>query len=231
MMRAIRLALAFVLAAGPGSMAADATPKSLFDGGSTAAWRGFRQDTFPAKGWTVEDGALKAQAGEERVDLVTRDTYEDFELELEWRVSPGANSGIFYDVSEDAEAVWHTGPEMQVLDDAGHRDGKNPRTSAGALFALIAAEGKSLKPVGEWNAVRLVKKGRHVEHWLNGRKVVEYELQSPALAGLIAKSKFKELPRFAREGKGHIALQHHGDDVWFRSIRIRAAAPAPRPAQ
>jgi hypothetical protein len=170
--------------------------------------------------------------GGDRVDLVTRDTYQDFELELEWRVSPGGNSGVFYDVSESQEQAWHTGPEMQVLDDLVHRDGKEPKTSAGSLYALIAPVDKTLKPVGEFNQARLVKKGRHVEHWLNGKKVVEYELGSEPLAKLIAESKFKDMPRFARESRGFVALQHHGEEVWFRNIRIRGrpSAPAtPRP--
>ena len=192
----------------------------LFDGGSTDAWRGFRQQAFPAEGWTVENGALKAVAGGHG-DIVTKDTYRDFELELEWRVSPGANSGIFYRAAEDADDIWQSAPEMQGLDDDKHADGKNPKTSAGALYGLVAPTGKVLRPVGEWNKVRILVRGNHVEHWLNGKKVVEYELGSDSLKQLIAGSKFAAYPGFARAPEGHVGLQNHGDDVWYRNIRIR----------
>ncbi len=206
--------------------AADPAWRVLFDGSSTDAWRGYRRDSFPTGGWVVEKGALKTVVGGDRCDIVTRERFRDFELELEWRVSPGGNSGVFYDVAESASETWHTGPEMQLLDDEGHRDGQNPKTSAGSLYALVAPAGHTLKPVGGYNQARLVKKGGHVEHWLNGTRVLEYELGSPALAMLIAESKFTDMPRFAQEGEGHIALQHHGEEVWFRSVRIRPIAPA-----
>jgi hypothetical protein len=196
----------------------------LFDGQATDAWRGYKRADFPAKGWAVEGGTLKTIVGGDRADLVTRKKYRDFELELEWRVAPGGNSGVFYRVSEEFQEVWHTGPEVQVLDDDRHRDGKNPKTSAGSLYALLAPAGKVLKPVGEFNRMRIIARGRHVEHWLNGKKVVEYELGSESLKGLILESKFKDLPRFAQEPEGHIALQHHGEEVWYRNIRVRPLA-------
>jgi hypothetical protein len=220
MMKPVLLACALAIASA--SMAATADWKVLFGGKSTDAWRGFRRDSFPTKGWVVENGTLKTVVGGDRVDLITKDTYKDFDLELEWKVAPGGNSGVMYDVSESEKETYFTGPEMQVLDDDLHADGKNPKTSAGALYALVAPVGKTLKPVGEFNRARIVKKGNHVEHWLNGKKVVEYELGSPELAKLIADSKFKDMPRFAKEGQGHIALQHHGQEVWYRNIRIRA---------
>jgi hypothetical protein len=195
--------------------------KVLFDGKSTDSWRGFKQEGFPADGWTVEDGALKAVASGKRTDIITKEKFSNFELELEWRVSPGGNSGIFYHVSEGPDQVWYTGPEVQVLDDSKHNDGKNDKTSAGSLYALIAPVGKTLSPVGSYNKTRLIVQGKHVEHWLNGKKIVEYELGSDALKALIAESKFRSMPQFAQEREGHIALQHHGDDVWFRRIRIR----------
>jgi hypothetical protein len=193
---------------------------TLFDGKSTDAWRGYKAETFPAEGWTVEDGAIKATTGGHG-DIVTKETFRDFELELEWRVSPGANSGIFYGATEDQEYIWQSAPEMQVLDDDKHADGKNPKTSAGALYALIAPTGKVLRPVGEWNKVRIVVRGNHVEHWLNGKKVVEYDRGSDALKQLIAQSKFSAYPAFTASPEGRIGLQNHGDDVWFRKIRIR----------
>ena len=208
------------------SARADAAGKSaarvLFDGKNTDAWRGFKRADFPAKGWVVENGTLSPVVGGDRVDLITKDVYKDFDLELEWRVGPAGNSGVMYDVAETDAETYHTGPEMQVLDDIGHKDGKDSKTSAGSLYALVGPTGKVLKPVGEWNKARLVKKGNHVEHWLNGTKVVEYELGSPALTALIAGSKFKDWPRFAKEGQGHIVLQHHDDDpASFRNVRIK----------
>ena len=200
--------------------AAMGSSRVLFDGKSTDAWRGFKRDTFPTKGCVVENGTLHPVVGGDKVDLVTKDVYKDFDLELEWKVGPSGNSGVMYDVAETEPESYYTGPEMQVLDDAGHKDGKNPKTSAGALYALIGPSARVVKPVGEWNKARIVKKGNHVEHWLNGTKIVEYDLGSPALAALIADSKFKEWPRFAKEGQGHIVLQHHGDPAWFRNVRI-----------
>ena len=160
-------------------------------------------------------------AGGDEVDLVTREKFEDFELQLDWRISPGGNSGVIYRVSEDFPQSYNTGPEMQVLDDAKHKDGENPKTSAGALYALIAPKNKILKPVGEWNHARLLVQGNHVEHWLNGSKVVEYELGSQELKSLIADSKFNKMPGFAKEKTGHVCLQHHHDEVWYRNVKIR----------
>jgi hypothetical protein len=221
------------LAAAVGSLLLLAPPTStppapdgwtvLFDGRGTDAWRGYNLDAFPAKAWVVEDGALKTVTGvKEHPDLISREKYRDFELELEWKVAPGGNSGVFYRAAElpPPAPVWHSAPEMQVLDDAVHRDGKEPKTSASSLYALIAPTGKTLKPVGQWNQVRVKVQGQRVEHWLNGQKVVEYDLDSDALKALIAGSKFKDMPRFAREPEGHIALQHHGEEAWFRNIKI-----------
>jgi len=199
--------------------------KILFDGKSTSEWRGFRRDTFPSKCWTVEGDSIKTVGGcdkADQVDIVTKDKYRDFELEVEWRVAPGANSGIIYLISEDQDQTWKTGPEMQLLDDEKHPDGKKPTTSAGSLFDLIAPTSKTLRPVGEYNRSRVVIHSGHVEHWLNGKKILEYDLGSATLKELIAKSKFKSFPRFAQNTEGFVALQYHGDDVWFRNVRIRA---------
>src|SRR5262245_34758118 len=143
------LMLSLLIAFVPGSVMAKSKWQILFDGKSTTAWRGFRRDTFPAKCWLVEENSLKTVKGCEKsdqVDIITRDKFRNFELELEWRVAPGANSGIIYLVSEDEDQTWKTGPEMQVLDDAQHPDGKLPKTSAGSLFALIAPSNKTLQP-------------------------------------------------------------------------------------
>jgi len=199
--------------------------KVLFAGKSTDAWRGFRRDYFPSKCWAIEKGSLRTIAGcdeADRIDLVTKDKYQNFELELEWRVAPGSNSGVVYLVSEDEDQTWKTGPEMQVLDDEKHPDGKNPKTSAGALFALIAPTNKTLLPVGQYNKARILIRNNHVEHWLNGKQILEYDLGSDTLKSLVAQSKFKDYPRFARNKEGYVALQYHGDEVWYRNIRIRA---------
>jgi hypothetical protein len=172
----------------------------------------------------IEGPAIKTVKGcdkADQVDVITKEKYRNFVLEFEWRVAPGANSGLIYLISEDEDQTWRTGPEMQLLDDDKHPDGKKPTTSAGSLFDLIAPANKKLELVGQYNKARLIVNMGHVEHWLNGKKVLEYNLSSAALKDLIAQSKFKSFPRFAQNSEGFIALQYHGDDVWFRKIRIR----------
>jgi hypothetical protein len=193
----------------------------LFDGKSTDAWRGFKQENFPDKAWKVEGATLRSVVGADAQDIITTEKYRNFELELEWKVAPGANSGIIYLVSGDFDQTWKTGLEMQVLDDSKHPDGKDPKTSAGSLFGLIAPVNKVLHQVGNWNKVRLTVLNGRVEHWLNGKKVLVYELGSDQLQRLVAGSKFKAFPQFAQNREGTIALQHHGDEVWYRAIRIR----------
>ncbi len=220
-----RLFIATLVAIVPAvSVIANPRWEVLFSGKSTDAWRGFRQEGFPTKCWSVENGTLRTIAGCRRadgVDIISKAVYQNFDLKLEWRVAPGSNSGIMYLVSEDANATWLTGPEMQVLDDGKHADGKNPVTSAGALYGLIAPTNKKLRAVGKYNSVRITVINGHVEYRLNGKKVVEFDLESEALNTLIAQSKFKDFPRFAKNREGHIALQYHGDDVWYRNIKIR----------
>jgi hypothetical protein len=201
-------------------MASDWRP--LFDGKSTDNWRAYHGTQFPRIGWHVENGCLKHRAQGQGGDIVTREKFANFELELDWKVAPGGNSGILYRVSDDGQETWHTGPEMQVLDNEGHPDGKNPLTSAGALYGLIAPNRNATRPAGAFNHVRILVNGNHVEHWLNGKKILEYELNSSNLKSRIANSKFKDFPQFASEETGHIALQDHGDEVWYCNIRIRA---------
>ncbi|MFQ5504569.1 MAG: DUF1080 domain-containing protein [Planctomycetota bacterium] len=195
--------------------------KLLFDGSSLAGWRAFRKKELPKAGWEIRDECLSHVARKGGGDIVTLEQYEDFEFECEWKVAPGANSGIMYLVSEAMPVTWMTGPEMQVLDDRLHPDGKKPETSAGALYGLIRCARKVVRPAGEFNHTRILKQGSKVEHWLNGYKVVDYDLEDPAFAALVQKSKFAKMPGFAKELKGHIALQDHGDDVWYRNLRIR----------
>jgi hypothetical protein len=191
----------------------------LFDGRTTEGWRGYKQQTAP-DGWQAIDGELtRVAAGG---DIITNEQFGDFELALEWKVAEGGNSGIMYRVTEEAGATYETGPEMQVLDDEGHADGKSRLTAAGSLYGLYAAPAGVVKPAGGWNAVRIVARGRHVEHWLNGVKVVECEIGSSDWEAKVAASKFKAWPRFGRAASGHIALQDHGDRVAYRDIRVRS---------
>lgn len=191
-----------------------------------ANFRAFHGDAFPEGKWTCEDGVLRSIPGK-RVDVMTRGEYEDFELELEWKVAHGANSGIMYGVSEAGTDTFWSGPEMQINDDPNHPDGLQPKTSAGGLYDLIGPSRRdALKPTGEFNHVKLVSRAGHIEHWLNGIKVVEYEWGSPAMLALIKETKFATAPLFMKTRKGHIALQSEGDEVWFRHIKIRRLNPS-----
>jgi hypothetical protein len=185
------------------------------------AWRGYQRDTFPTGSWVCEGETLRAVAAAERVDLITRQQYRNFALELEWRVASGGNSGILYRVAEAMPYAWQSGPEMQLLDDVHHPDGQNPETRSGALYGLMAPWRKVVQPIGHFNTARIVVRDSRVEHWLNEELVLVYDLTSTAFVTAVARSKFRDLPDFARETCGHIALQHHGDDVWFRRLRIR----------
>ncbi|MBN2448387.1 MAG: DUF1080 domain-containing protein, partial [Phycisphaerae bacterium] len=190
----------------------------LFDGQTTNGWHGFRKQEMPA-GWQAIDGCLVRAGG--GGDIVTNDEFGNFELQLEWRICAAGNSGIFFRVSEDGDAVWSTGPEMQVLDNSEHADGRNPLTSAGSNYAMYAPARDVTQPVGLFNQVRIIAKGPHVEHWLNGVKVVEYDIGSPDWETRFRASKFKTLTKYSRLPSGHIALQDHGDRVWYRNIKIR----------
>ncbi|TWI99442.1 uncharacterized protein DUF1080 [Mucilaginibacter frigoritolerans] len=199
----------------------------LFDGKSINELRGYQMDTFP-DAWKVEDGALVAQTNVPNVDLVTKDTYTNFDLTLEWAMSKAGNSGIFYNVQEKSthesgngnSPNWLDNFEFQLLDDIDFND-HEPRRSAGSLYDLITPQNKHLKPVGEYNTARLLVNHGHVEQWVNGVKVVEYELGSPELNELISKSKYRNNPNFAKSTSGHIMFQHHGQQVWLRNIKIK----------
>ncbi|HYE72827.1 MAG TPA: DUF1080 domain-containing protein [Blastocatellia bacterium] len=204
--------------------------KLLFDGKSTQGWRGFHSQEMPSQVWVVEDGVLKKIKAEQKYgsgDVITNEQFENFELSIEWKLTPGANGGIKYLVVESLPPTGKSGIsfEYQILDDVNHPDAKAGiagNRTAGSLYDLIpAAKNKPIKPIGEWNHTRIIKQGNHVEHWLNGMKVLEFELGSPELQELIAKSKFKVNPEFGKARKGHILLQDHGDEVWYRNIKIR----------
>jgi 3-keto-disaccharide hydrolase len=219
MIRTVTVTIIIALAGGVGAGEGAAGWRSLFDGKTTSGWRGYRQQTMPA-GWQAVDGALTrvGKAG----DIVTIDQFGDFELALEWKISPGGNSGVFYRVTEEEAEMWHAAPEMQVIDDAGYKEPLKPVQKSGANYDLHAPMHDVTKPAGSWNDTRIILKGNHVEHWLNGAKVVEYELGSADWENRVKASKFKEYPRYGRARRGHIGLQDHGDQVAFRNVRIRA---------
>ena len=201
---------------------------TLFNGKKVTGLRGYGQEGFPGKAWKVEAGTLKTitrgQGGQPR-DLVTVGSFTDFEFECEWKVSPRGNSGIMYRVKETNRPAYLTGPEMQVLDDERHPDGKSnfPLRTAGSLYDMIGKgmEDKKYNKAGHWNKVRIVCKDNNVEHWMNGEKLLAYKWGSDEVAAMIKKSKFRTWKGFMQESKGHIAIQHHGEEVWYRNIRVR----------
>ena len=191
----------------------------LFDGKDPAAnLRGYKRADFP-KEWVVEDGALvlRGKGG----DLVTKGQWCDFEFQVDWKVAPGGNSGIMWHVSEDFGYPWETGPEMQVLDDAKHPDGKSRLTSAGACYALYPAPEGAVKPAGEWNTASIRVVGPKVTYTLNGVVTADFDMSSKEWKDKLAASKFASMKAFATKSCGHIALQDHGDVVMYRNMKVR----------
>jgi hypothetical protein len=202
---------------------------TLFDGSSLDAWRGYKVDKVPP-GWIIEDGLLKHETG--LVDLLTRDEFDNFDLRFDWRVAPGANSGVIYRCSETEEGSHHTGPEYQIVDNAGWKlDSLNPH-AAGAMYELYPAKLAADRPAGEWNSGRVVVQKNHVEHWLNGKLIVVAEWDSPDWKSRVASSKFAQWKPFGTLSKGHIALQGEPGPrgvffpVWYRDIKIRRLTDA-----
>lgn len=193
--------------------------QSLFDGRSLSAWRGYQASDLPA-GWKVADGAFM-KAGTTG-DIVTKAQFGDFELELEWKIARGGNAGIFYRATEEYPRVYWSATEYQLLDDANAADGRNRLTSAGAAYGLYPAPEGVLKPAGEWNHTRIVARGTHVEHWLNGQKLLEYDYGSPDWEAKVKASKFAAWPNYGRAPRGHIGIQgDHNGELWFRNVRVR----------
>ncbi len=201
----------------------------LFDGSSLDHWRGYNMDRVPT-GWDIEGDELvfnpsEDDGGMHGGDIITRDKYGDFELELEWNVSRAGNSGIFYFALEQPErAIYWSAPEMQILDNENHPDatrGEDGNRKAGSLYDLIPADPQNFSGYGEWNTVRIVSQGSHVEHWQNGEKILEYERWTPEWFDMLHESKFNCYPEFGALREGHIGLQDHGDLVRFRNIRVR----------
>lgn len=204
----------------------------LFDGKTTKNWRGYDMPVFPEKGWEVVNGELhvigsgKGEAGGGGGDLLYDKKFRNFELSLEWKVSEGGNSGIFYLAQEiPGEAVWKNAPEMQILDNERHPDAKlgvNGNRAAGSLYDLIPGKMEAVKPAGEWNKVGIMVYKGTVVHFVNGQQVLEYHLWTDDWKKMVANSKFKDYPEFINTAQeGYIVLQDHGDDVWFRNIKIR----------
>lgn len=189
----------------------------LFDGKSMAGWKGYKTETI-GKEWQVHNGEMML-TGKGGGNILTVDQYKNFELTLDWKISKGGNSGVFYHIEEGVESVpYWTGPEMQILDNSR---GEPPLERAGSLFALYPVEDSHTKPVGEFNQARLKVQDGKVEHWLNGHMVASYDLNSDDFKARIANSKFSSHPRFAKVGTGHIGIQDHGDPVSFKNIMIR----------
>jgi hypothetical protein len=194
--------------------------KLLFDGKDFTGWRVY-QGAAVAAPWSIDNGAITVSGPGK--DIITTAEYGDFELSVDWKISPAGNSGIIYLVKEDPAApqTYNTGPEMQVLDNERHADGKLETHRAGALYDLVAPSRAAAKPVGEWNTARIKVSHGKIEHWLNGVKVVESPYGDAKWREMVAGSKFKTMPLFGKANAGHIALQDHGDQVWYRNIKIR----------
>jgi hypothetical protein len=196
----------------------------LFDGVSLSGWRSLASPR-PGAGWKALDGAIvrTAKSG----DLLTSEEYGDFELSIDWKVEEATNSGILYRVALGEDQTYYTGPEYQLLDDIKGGDRFDPKHRAGALYDLVAPPRDLTRPVGSWNHTRIVVRGWHIEHWLNGEKIVDVDLASPEGAALRMHSKFGAMPHFATFARGHIALQDHDGMVAFRNIKIRGLSAAP----
>ena len=211
---------AALLAAAQAAQPAAGAWRSLLAKDSAPAWRGWKESELPA-GWHVADGVLSKDGPVD--DLVTRENFGNFELELEWKIGRGGNSGVFYRGTRDYDHVYWSGPEYQLLDDANAPDGKSRLTAAAAAYALYGAPAGVVLPFDHWNKTRLVVNGNHVEHWLNGRKVVEYELQSADWKSKVAASKFAAYPNYGLASSGLIGLQgDHPGALAIRHIRVRA---------
>jgi len=202
-----------------GRSVADTAWKPLFDGTSTAGWRGYKQQTLP-QGWAIVGDTLVKSKGTN--DIITRDQFGNFELTFDWKLTPGGNAGLFYRGTEEYDHIYWSAPEYQLLDDAKHADGRDRLTSAGADYAIYPSPAGHVHPGGQWNSSRLVVNGAHVEHWLNGTKLLEYELWSPDWEAKVKASKFAAYPNYGRARRGYLGIQgDHDGTLMLRNIRIR----------
>ncbi|HEX5170597.1 MAG TPA: DUF1080 domain-containing protein [Cyclobacteriaceae bacterium] len=196
--------------------------KLLFDGQSMTGWRTYRG--LENNSWEVVDGTLHCKPfdnAEKRADLMTEGQYKNFELAFEWKISSQGNSGVIYRATEEYDEPYFTGPEYQVLDDGGYPGEVKEKNFSGGAYDMYAPVNKTLKPVGEWNSAMLIVNGNHVEHWLNGAKVVEYEIGSDDWKKRKAESKWNDVKDYGVPTEGHIDLQDHKNEVWFRNIMIK----------
>jgi hypothetical protein len=193
--------------------------RPLFDGGSTSAWRGYKSQTFPP-GWRIVDGVLTKSASVE--DIMTRDQFGNFQLAFDWKLTPGGNAGVFYRGTEEYDKIYWSAPEYQLLDDAGHPDGQSRLTSAGADYGLYPSPAGVVKPADQWNSTLIVANGNRIQHWLNGQKLLEYEIGSADWEAKLKASKFVTYPNYGRAKQGYIAIQgDHDGTLAIRNIRIR----------
>ncbi|MBI1842194.1 MAG: DUF1080 domain-containing protein [Verrucomicrobia bacterium] len=215
------LALTLVL---PSQPAVAAGWQSLFDGYTTRGWRTYGKPTFPTQGWTVQDKCLVHSAKGGGGDIISDASFQEFDLRWEWKVAEGANSGLKYFILEErGKAVGH---EYQMIDDARHSDAlTGPLHQTASFYDVLPPSAKATKPAGAWNSSRIVVRGNDVEHWLNGKRVLHYTLGSPEVMEGVQRSKFKNIEGFGKSASGHILLQDHGDEVWFRNLKIRDLRP------
>lgn len=200
----------------------------LFDGKNLLQWRQAYKDSLPSPGWVIESGTLSVQKGRKGGDIITKDTYQNFELAFDFKLTEAANSGIKYHVNliENAQAKKSAmmGIEYQVIDDYNYpeiKDDPNGTSSTGAAYLLYPPRGKKLKPAGEWNTAKIIVKGNYAEHWLNGTKIVTYFKGTDEFNKKVSETKFKDYPEYAKSNSGYIMLTDHGDQVYFRNIRVR----------
>ena len=197
--------------------------KLLFNGRNLDGWKRFKDRENNS--WEVVDGTLHCKpqsAADKRSDILTVDQYADFELSFDWKIAPRDNSGVIYRATEEFDRPYLSGPEYQVIDDENYPDKLTPTQTSGSNYDMHAAPAdKKINPPGEWNTGKIVAKGNHIEHWLNGSKVVEYEINSPEWKKLKAGSKWKDAKGYGIAPKGHIDLQDHGGEVWYRNIMIK----------
>lgn len=196
--------------------------KLLFDGKTMNGWRTYKNKQ--TDDWFVENGELycKMEGVTKRADMITNDEYENFELQIDWKIAPKENSGIIYMVTEENGATYESGPEYQLIDDLGYPDKLSDKQLSGANYDMQPPNAKVAKPAGEFNHTRIIVNKGHVEHWLNGTKVVEYELWSPEWQKQKENSKWKNVKPYGMSKKGHIALQDHGGGVYFKNIKIKS---------
>ncbi len=194
----------------------------LFDGKTTKGWHSFGQENI--KGWKIEDGCLVGlgSGGDMGGDIITDTVFSNFILTIEWKISKGGNSGIFYRAKEEGyETIYATGPEYQIIDAENFESNLEDWQTTAANYAMHPAQDPPIKPYGEWNTTKIIAKGSHVEHWLNGKKVVEYELWTDEWKEKVKDSKWADYPDYGMAKTGHIGLQDHGSKVWFRNIKIK----------